>query len=106
MVMSSPLLTVERTRIIKLALMHRWPLIASARGWPERGALMSYGVDISANLRRAASYVERILKGARPAELPIEQPTKLELVVNLQTAKALGLTISSSLRVQADHVIE
>ena len=97
---------VERRRIVKLALAHRWPVIAGLREWAEEGALLSYGVDPSANYRRAAYYVDRILKGAKPGDLPIEQPTKFELVINLKTAKALKLEIPRDLAVRADRVIE
>ena len=105
-VMPLPSLGTERRRIIKLAMAHRWPVIANRREWAEEGALLSYGVDPSANFRRAAYYVDRILKGAKPGDLPIEGPTKFELVLNMKTAKLLKLDISRELAVRADRVIE
>jgi putative ABC transport system substrate-binding protein len=95
----------ERRRIVKLALAQRWPVVAGAR-WAEAGALLSYSADPLANYRRAAYYVDRILKGTKPGDLPIEQPTKFELVINMKTAKALKLKISRELAVRADRVIE
>jgi len=95
----------EKRRIVKLALAQRWPVVAGS-DWAEAGALLSYSADALANYRRAAYYVDRILKGAKPADLPIEQPTKFELVINMKTAKALKLDISRELAVRADRVIE
>jgi putative ABC transport system substrate-binding protein len=105
-VMSSPVFSTERQRIVKLALARRWPFIAGPREFAEEGALLSYGPDLSANYRRAAYYVDRILKGAKPGDLPIEQPTRFELVINMKTAKALKLEIPRDLAVRADRVIE
>jgi len=102
----SPMLRVERGRIVKLALAHRWPVVSGAREFAEAGALLSYSADALANYRRAAYYVDRILKGAKPADLPIEQSTKFELVINLKTAKMLKLEIPRDLAVRADRVIE
>jgi putative ABC transport system substrate-binding protein len=96
----------ERRRIVKLALAQRWPVIANNRETVEDGALLGYGIDQSANYRRAAYYVDRILKGAKPGDLPIEQPTKFELVINLKTAKALKLEIPRDLALRVDKVIE
>jgi len=104
--MPSPMFGAERKRIIALAQTQHWPVIAWSREWAADGALLSYGVDTAANFRRAAYYADRILKGANPAELPIEQPFRIELVVNLKTAKALGIAIPQTLLVRADEVIQ
>lgn len=105
-VMSSPTFFSARQRIIELALTHRWPVIASDGVFPSDGALMSYGIDRREIYVRAAYYVDKILKGAKPGGLPIEQPTRFELVINLKTAKALGITIPQSVLIRADRVIE
>jgi putative ABC transport system substrate-binding protein len=97
--------TAERDRIVQFALSQRWPVISLA-GWAAAGALLSYSADIRALYRRAAHYVDRILKGAKPADLPIEQPTRFDLVVNMKTAKALGLTMPPEIMVQATRVIQ
>ena len=93
-------------RIADLAIKARIPAILTVRVWAELGGLIAYGTDFTAYFRRAATFVDRILKGAKPADLPIEQPTKFELVINLKTAKALGLTIPPSLLGRADQLIE
>jgi putative ABC transport system substrate-binding protein len=105
-VMSSPLLNRDRTPIIALAGKHRLPSISNWREYAEQGGLMAYGSNLSGLSRRLATYVDRILKGASPAGLPVEQPTAYELVINLKTAKALGLTIPPSLLLRADEVIQ
>jgi putative ABC transport system substrate-binding protein len=101
-----PLLTGQRVRIADLAAKAHLPGIAAFRENAETGTLMAYGPSLAANRRRAAVFVDKILKGARPGDLPIEQPTKFELFINLKTAKALGLTIPPSLLQRADQVIE
>jgi putative ABC transport system substrate-binding protein len=93
-------------RIVDLSAKHRLPSIFSSREYVDAGGLMAYGPNFTELYRRAATYVDKILKGAKPADLPIEQPTKFELVINMQTAKALGLTIPQTILLQADQVIE
>ena len=99
-------LVTHRARLAELALKYRIPAMYSLREHAEAGGLMAYTADQNALRRRAAVFVDKILRGAKPADLPVEQPTKFELVINLKTAKALGLTIPSSLLQRADQVIE
>jgi putative tryptophan/tyrosine transport system substrate-binding protein len=101
-----PFFQQQRGQIAQLASKHRLPSIAADRGYAEAGCLMSYGPSLAENFRRAAYYVDKIFKGAKPADLPVEQPTKIELVINLKTAKALDLTIPQSILLRADRVIE
>ena len=101
-----PFLFVQRQRVAQFALEHRLPTMFPDSPWVETGGLMSYGVHLEAQYRRAAVYVDKILRGTRPADLPVEQPMKLELIINLKTAKALGLTIPATLLFQADKVIQ
>jgi putative ABC transport system substrate-binding protein len=103
---ADPLLFSERPLIIELAARHRLPAIYEARPFAEVGGLLSYGPPPQERFERMAVYVDRILRGARPGELPIEQPTKFQFVVNLKTAKALGLTIPPSVLARADEVIQ
>jgi putative ABC transport system substrate-binding protein len=105
-VLPSPMLFSERRHIVDLATRHRLPSIAMAREFAELGGLMAYGARIPDLFRRAGVYVDMILQGAKPADLPVQQPTKFELVINLKTAKALGLTVPLALQVAADEVIE
>jgi putative ABC transport system substrate-binding protein len=105
-VLPSPTFSRHRARLAELAVKHRLPGIYEAKEYVVAGGLMSYGPSFPDLFRRSASYVDRILKGAKPGDLPIEQPTKFEFVINLKTAKALGLTIPQSVLARADQVIE
>ena len=105
-VLGDPVFNQERRRLVTLALRHRLPAVYEWGEMAEGGGLMAYGPRLSELRRRAADYVDKILKGTKPGDLPIEQPTKFELVINLKTAKALGLTIPPSLLQRADQVIE
>jgi putative tryptophan/tyrosine transport system substrate-binding protein len=96
----------NRELIIALAARHRLPAVYYDRSFVTDGGMMSYGIDIRDNYRRAASYVDRILRGERPADLPVQQPIRFQFAVNLKTAKALGLTIPLTIIVRADEVIE
>ena len=106
MIFGGPYLWALRAQIASLANKNVLPTIYLYREGPDAGELISYGTSLTDNWWRAASYVEKILRGAKPAELPVEQPTKFELVINLKTAKALGLTIPQSLLARADQIIE
>jgi len=105
-VQPDPVLFTARTQVVLLATKHRLPAVFHAREFVEIGGLMSYGSSLAYQFRRAAVYVDKILKGAKPGDLPVEQPTKFELVINFKTAKALGLTISQSVLARADEVIQ
>jgi len=106
LLLDSPLVITHRARLAGLAATGRLPAISGLRDFVEVGGLMSYGVDFPDSFRRAATYVDKILRGAKPADLPVEQPTKFELVINLKTAKTLGLAMPPSLLVRADQLIE
>jgi ABC-type uncharacterized transport system substrate-binding protein len=105
-VIQDPLTIQHRVRVTQLASQSRLPAVYGAKQFVEAGGVIGYGVDLRANFRRAAIFVDKILKGAKPSQLPVEQPTKFELVINLKTAKALGLTIPPSLLLRADQVTE
>jgi putative ABC transport system substrate-binding protein len=106
LVLSSSLFGLQRSRIADLALRHRLPTMFTSKTYVHAGGLFSYGPDITAMFRRAADYVDRLAKGAKPTDLPIEQPSKFELAINIKTAKALGLDVPDKLLALADEVIE
>jgi putative ABC transport system substrate-binding protein len=101
----SPLCSYYRVRLAELALASRLPTMSGEVGYAKAGGLMNYGPHIPESWHRAATYVDKILKGAKPTDLPVEQPMKFELIINLKTAQALVLTIPSSILLQADEVI-
>ena len=105
LILADPIFFGERKRLADLAARSRLPAVSGLREFADAGILMAYGASLSDLFRRAATYVDKILKGAKPADLPVEQPTKFELVINLKTAKALGLTIPPSVLIRADQVI-
>jgi putative ABC transport system substrate-binding protein len=105
-VLGAPTTTVLREPILALAIRHRLPTVTTQREWTAAGALMSYGVDVTEFYRHAADYVDRVLKGEKPGELPVQQATKFEFAINLQTAKLIGLEVPPSLLARADEVIE
>jgi putative ABC transport system substrate-binding protein len=106
LVLGDSALSIHRTRIAELAIKHRLPTAGTARAWAEGGLLMAYGANFIELFRRAATYVDIILKGAKPADLPVEQPTTFNLVINLKAAKALGVTLPPSLLLRASEIIQ
>jgi putative ABC transport system substrate-binding protein len=106
LVLVSPALNSQRTQVVELAAKSRLPAIYYAPEWVEDGGLMSYSANITDLFRRSATYVDKILKGSKPAELPVEQPTKFELIINLKAAKQIGLTIPPNVLARADRVIK
>jgi len=106
LILADSLFMLRRKQIVDFVLHEHLPAMFQFREFAQLGGLMSYGPNVQDMFRRGANYVDKILKGARPADLPIEQPTKFELVINLKTAKALGLTIPQTLLATADEVIE
>jgi putative ABC transport system substrate-binding protein len=106
LVLSGPGFTQHRSRIAELAIQHRLPTMFIAKHYAEAGGLISYGADFSMMFRKAADHVAKILKGAKPADLPVEQATKFEMVLNLKTAKAIGVELPTSILLRADQVIE
>jgi putative ABC transport system substrate-binding protein len=106
LVLSSPFFLPERNRVVELAKTHRLPSMFIANHWAEAGGLMAYGADFPLMYRRAADYVAKILKGTKAADLPVEQATKFELIVNLKTVRAIGIELPTAILLRADEVIE
>jgi len=106
LILADPMFGSNAKRIADLALEHHLPAVSMIRTFAEAGVVATYGQSFADSFRRAATYVDKILKGAKPGDLPVEQPTKIELVINLKTAKALGLTVPQSLLLRADEVIQ
>ena len=106
LVLAGGIIGAQRTQVIDLAVKNRLPAIYHEPGYVEAGGLMTYGVNLLDLDRRAATYVDKILKGAKPADLPVEQPTKFEFIINLKAAKQIGLTIPPNVLVRADRVIK
>jgi putative ABC transport system substrate-binding protein len=106
LIIGDPTVGVHRSRIAELAVKARLPAISTVSEWAGAGLLVAYGTNFHDLWRRSATYVDKILKGAKPGDLPVEQPTKFDLVINLKTARALGLTIPPSLLLRADHIVE
>ena len=100
------LIEINRARIIELGAVHRIPIVYPLRHYASAGGLIAYGLEAHDLYRHAATYVDRVLRGAKPADLPVEQPTKFELAINLKTAKALSLEVPATLLARADEVIE
>ena len=105
LVLASPIFNVQRKQIVDLAVKSRLPVIYYAPEWVQDGGLMSYGVSYTDLYRRAATYVDKILKGTKPADLPVEQPKKFEFIINLKAAKQIGLTIPPNVLARADKAI-
>jgi len=105
LLVASPTLFAARKRVADLAMRHRLPIMAGGKEYADSGALVSYAPSYPEFFRRSAVYVDKILKGAKPGDLPVERPNRFELVINVKTAKALGLTVPQSVLARADHVI-
>jgi putative ABC transport system substrate-binding protein len=105
-ILENGLYLAHRKTLLDSAAKHRWPTINSTREYAEAGGIIAYGADYADNCRRSAAYVDKILKGAKPADLPVQQPTKFELTINLKAAKAMGLSIPKAMLLRADRVIE
>ena len=106
LVLGGPVVVSHRTQVVELAIKSRLPAIYDRPEFVEEGGLMTYGVSSTDLFRRAATYVDKILKGAKPAELPVEQPKKFELIINLKAAKQIGLTVPPNVLARADRVIK